>query len=159
MRENIGLALASFLSRSAVQRRSSGLTGAEPRRCRFSPTSSSRTPIRDLPFGRQAGHASCQPACITLYGYKDVGMLQQNWALIDSTDNGCLVYFVHDGSGVSDELTFNDQASAATALHRNGFDQYAGDPEAVKFVSPPQPPFRVGNHPNGRIYSSGQHWH
>ena len=55
-----------------LQRRSSGLTGVEPRRCRFSPTSSSRrvnpdlTPIRDLPFGRQAGHASCQPACITL---------------------------------------------------------------------------------------------
>ena len=93
------------------------------------------------------------------YWYKVVGMLQQNWALIDPTDNGCLIYFVHDGSGVFDELTFNDEASAATALHRNGFDQYAGDPEAVKFISPPQPPFRAGNHPNGRIYSSGQYWH
>ena len=49
-----------------IQRRSSGLTGVEPRRCRFSPTSSSRTPIRDLPFGRQAGLASCQPACSAL---------------------------------------------------------------------------------------------
>ena len=90
------------------------------------------------------------------YWFKIVEFLQQNWALIDETDDGVTVWFVHDDSGVFDVLTFATLADAARALRRNGFERLADDAEAQTFIAPPLPPFTLGHHPNGPIYSSGR---
>ena len=92
------------------------------------------------------------------YWFKVVEFLQQNWALIDEADDGVTVWFVHDDSGVFDQLGFATAAEAAKALSRNGFDRLADDAESQKFIAPPQPPFERASHPNGPIYSSGRFW-
>lgn len=90
---------------------------------------------------------------------KVVGMLQQNWALIEPEQDGCVrIYFVTDTSGVFDALTFSSEVDANAALRRNGFSRYADDQEMQSFLRPPDPPFHSGSHPNGPIYSSGQFW-
>ena len=54
------------------------------------------------------------------YWFKVVGMLQQNWALIESASaDGCRVYFISDISGVFDELEFGNTVIAEAALRRN----------------------------------------
>ena len=94
------------------------------------------------------------------YWFKVVEMLQQNWALIDKTDSssGCIVYFVHDASGVFDRIQFSSEEEAFHALKRNGFARFSEDDEAHKLIAPPQPPFFETQHPNGPIYSSGRYW-
>ena len=93
------------------------------------------------------------------YWFKVVDMLQQNWALIESTaTTGVVVYFVGDTSGVFDEMVFPFLDAAAQALRRNGFSRYAEDAEARSFLRPPPPPFHRSAHPNGPIYSSGRFW-
>jgi hypothetical protein len=93
------------------------------------------------------------------YWFKVVGMLQQNWALIEAISAGCpRVYFFGDTSGVFDELEFASAASAGEALRRNGFARYDEDPEVQRFIARPKPPFTRQQHPSGPIYSSGQHW-
>ena len=53
---------------------------------------------------------------------KVVGMLQQNWALVDPAASGTAdVYFVDDGGGVFDQVAFPNADSAFAALARNGF--------------------------------------
>lgn len=92
------------------------------------------------------------------YWFKVIEMLQQNWALIDPAEHGVDVFFVHDGSGVFDEMHFASLGEATGALCRNGFRRYAEDAEAQTFIAPPVPPFRQSGHPNGPIYSSGRFW-
>lgn len=93
------------------------------------------------------------------YWFKVVGMLQQNWALIENISaDGCRVYFISDTSGVFDELEFADTQAAEAALRRNGFARFDDDKEAQKFLSTPSPPYFRRPHPNGPIYSSGQYW-
>lgn len=94
------------------------------------------------------------------YWFKIVEMLQQNWALIDSTNEsaGCIIFFIHDGSGIFDQLKFSTKQEAIESLIRNGFSQYSEDSHAQKFIAPPQPPFYEAEHPNGPIYSSGRFW-
>ena len=93
------------------------------------------------------------------YWFKVVEMLQQNWALIDiNGDSTAIVYFMHDGGGVFDQMVFSSKTDAETGLLHNGFKLYAKDEEAQKFIKNPEPPFRVARHPNGRIYSSGKFW-
>lgn len=94
------------------------------------------------------------------YWFKVVEMLQQNWALIDKLPDsiGCTVYFIHDASGVFDQMQFNSEEEAHQALTRNGFARFAEDLSAHKFIAPPLPPFTEANHPNGPIYSSGRFW-
>lgn len=93
------------------------------------------------------------------YWFKVVGMLQQNWALIESVSaDGCRVYFISDTSGVFDELEFTDTTTAEAALRRNGFARFAADEQAQQFLSIPGPPYVRRPHPNGPIYSSGQYW-
>lgn len=97
----------------------------------------------------------------TDYWFKVVEMLQQNWALIDrdADSDSCTVFFIHDGSGVFDKINFRSEIEAHIALERNGFARYIADPEAMKFISPPKPPFFKATHPNGPIYSSGRFWY
>ena len=92
------------------------------------------------------------------YWFKIVEFLQQNWALIDATPEGCTVFFFSDTSGVFDRLTFPSVADAEAALRRNGFARYAEDKKAQEFIAVPQPPFHEQPHPSGPIYSSGSYW-
>jgi hypothetical protein len=92
------------------------------------------------------------------YWFKIVEFLQQNWALIDATENGVIVMFFGDTSGVFDQLSFSSSAEAENALLQNGFRKYADDAGAKGFIALPPPPFHHRPHPNGPIYSSGRFW-
>ena len=92
------------------------------------------------------------------YWFKVVEMLQQNWALIEPTQTGCVVYFISDTSGVFDQMDFDTVAKAQKQLQINGFGRYSEDKQAQNFITPPQPPFQESKHPNGAIYSSGRFW-
>jgi hypothetical protein len=92
------------------------------------------------------------------YWFKVVEFLQTNWALIDETDEGVMVWFFGDTSGVFDEMEFPSEDAAIRALKRNGFARYAEDPKAQEFIGKPEPPFYRHPHPNGQIYSSGRFW-
>lgn len=92
------------------------------------------------------------------YWFKVIEMLQQNWALIDTTGDGVIVFFVGDTSGVFDEMHFDSECAATEALALNGFRRLAEDARAASFLIPPAPPFRRHPHPNGPIYSSGRFW-
>jgi hypothetical protein len=95
------------------------------------------------------------------YWVKVVGMLEQNWALIETGDAasaGVRVFFVGDTSGVFDEMSFPSGEEAIRALRNNGFRRYADDRELQSFLVPPEPPFERSRHPNGAIYSSGRYW-
>ena len=93
------------------------------------------------------------------YWFKIVEMLQQNWALIDIDPSGsCRVYFVHDGSGVFDEMHFISEQEAQIQLKQNGFRRYDEDNKAQELIGAPKPPFYKDSHPNGPIYSSSRYW-
>ena len=95
----------------------------------------------------------------TDFWFKLVGMLQQNWALIDTEPaGGVTVWFIDDGSGVFDQMRFPTAKLAAAALRNNDFQRLAANPGAREFISPPGPPYSRTLHPNGPIYSSGQFW-
>ena len=93
---------------------------------------------------------------------KVVGMLEQNWALIeiggDDQSADVRVFFVGDTSGVFDEMSFPSNGEATRALRNNGFTRYADDRELQSFIVPPAPPFERSRHPSGAIYSSGKYW-
>ena len=92
------------------------------------------------------------------YWFKVVGMLQQNWALIDADAEKCIVYFIGDTSSVFDQIKFDSEDTAQQALSRNGFTRLIDDKESQNFLAPPTEPFYVGNHPNAAIYSSRRFW-
>ena len=96
----------------------------------------------------------------TDFWFKIVEMLQQNWALIekDLDSDTCTIYFIHDGSGVFDQIRFASKDDTFCALRRNGFHRFTEDKEAQEFIKPPRPPFCKDKHPNGPIYSSGRFW-
>ncbi len=92
------------------------------------------------------------------YWFKVIEFLQQNWALIDTTSEGVVVWFMGDTGGVFDQIRFPSMNSAVVALERNGFKRYAEDQSAQKLIAVPAAPFRLSDHPNGPIYSSGRFW-
>ncbi len=92
------------------------------------------------------------------YWVKVVEFLQQNWALIEESSEGVVVYFLSDLSKVFDELQFKSIADAEAALLFNRFHRYSESPHLQSFLHCPPPPFIRGSHPNGRIYSSGRYW-
>lgn len=92
------------------------------------------------------------------YWFKVVEMLQQNWAIIESSQAGYIVYFIGDNSGIFDQIEFSAVAEAERQLLVNGFRRYAEDKQAQNFITPPLPPFHKSSHPNGAIYSSGRFW-
>ena len=90
---------------------------------------------------------------------KVVGMLQQNWAVIEPNDaTGVSARFITDTGGIFDAMTFASEAEAVAGLTRNGFRRFADAPDLQSFLRAPEPPFRSGTHPNGPIYSSGRFW-
>lgn len=92
------------------------------------------------------------------YWFKVVGMLQQNWALVEATEKSTTLFFISDTSGVFDKLTFGNRDDAILALRRNGFELYSNDARFQKIARPPEPPFTERAHPNGPVYSSGKFW-
>ena len=94
------------------------------------------------------------------FWFKIVDFLQQNWALIenDAESEACIIYFIHDGSGVFDQMQYPNTEEAEKALRRNGFERYDKDPEARGFIFPPKLPYYRDKLPNGNIYSSGRFW-
>lgn len=103
-------------------------------------------------FGDTVNNVSCD------FWFKVVEFLQQNWALIESNAGGAVVYFLSDTGGVFDEITFDSEQAARSALRRNGFRLFAEDPEAHEFIEAPRAPFERRPHANGAIYSSGRFW-
>ena len=89
---------------------------------------------------------------------KIVGMLQQNWAVIETNNEHVQVYFMSDRSGVFDVMEFDSEDDASKGLALNGFVRFAEDKEYEKFHDLPQPPYHKDTHPNGPIYSSGKFW-
>jgi hypothetical protein len=70
-----------------------------------------------------------------------------------------MVYFIHDGPGVFDQMSFPSREGAGAALRRNGFngfERYEKEDESQKFIAPPRPPSWKAEHPNGPLYSSGR---
>jgi hypothetical protein len=95
----------------------------------------------------------------TDFWVKVVGMLQQNWALIEEgPGKAARVHFITDTSGVFDEIAFTSTEAATGALVRNGFRRFAEQPDLQSFLRPPTAPFHHNEHPNGPIYSSGRYW-
>ena len=92
------------------------------------------------------------------YWLKIVDFLQQNWALIDETPTGCVVFFFGDNAGVFDRISFSSISEAKIALRKNDFCRYAEDSNAQEFIEIPEGPFQEWEHPNGKIYSSGRFW-
>jgi hypothetical protein len=96
-----------------------------------------------------------EDAGAAVYWVRIVEFLQQNWALIDESAAGPVVWFVDDGGGVFDRITFVSQAFAEKGLRQNGFRPFLDDRQLRGFVGLPQLPF----HPRPRpIYSSGRFW-
>ena len=92
------------------------------------------------------------------YWFKIVEFLQQNWALVDETNAGVVVYFFGDTAGVFDEIVFDSTDAAVIGLRRNGFKRYEDEPDSHEFIARPEEPFVRRSHPNGAIYSSGRFW-
>ncbi|MCF8260333.1 MAG: hypothetical protein K9J12_06135 [Melioribacteraceae bacterium] len=93
------------------------------------------------------------------FWFKVTGMLQQNWALIESTPNqSVIVYFIHDASGLFDQMIFPTINEAIEGLKRNGFRRYVEDREFQEITLPPSKPYHIAKHPSGKIYSSGKYW-
>jgi len=94
------------------------------------------------------------------YWIKVVGMLQQNWALVEINQEHANydVFFITDASGVFDSMPFPTEKEAVRALRKNGFSLFSENENARNFIAPPLPPFTQAKHPNGRIYSSGKFW-
>jgi len=93
------------------------------------------------------------------YWVKVVGMLQQNWALVDADAEGIArVYFIGDTSLIFDEMEFGTVQEAENGLFGNGFLRVRHVDESQKFLVPPIEPFRRGDSLSRPIYSSGQYW-
>ena len=95
----------------------------------------------------------------TNYWFKIVEFLQTNWALIEEYEDGrAIVSFIDDTSGTFDEIVFPSLEQAVGELIDNGFDLYSEATQVHDFLKPPNPPFKVAEHINGPIYSSGRFW-
>jgi hypothetical protein len=96
----------------------------------------------------------------TDFWFKIVEFLQQNWALIElgySADS-CTIFFLNDDSGVFDRIQLDSVSEAKQSLQRNGFSKYSEATKAKEFISPPNAPYHISKHPNGKIYSLVKYW-
>ncbi len=95
----------------------------------------------------------------TDYWVKVLGMLIQNWAVIESTGTQkCYVYFFTDHAEIFDRLEFKNTEDARDGLIRNGFSLYDDDPHYADFIAKPEPPFHLNPVVHGPVYSLGEFW-
>lgn len=96
------------------------------------------------------------------YWMKVVDFLQENWALIEKKNDKYVVYFLASDyktlTKVFDQITFETLEDAQKSLLFNGFNLYSESKEFQKMTGTPVKPFRIADHPNGKIYSSGKYW-
>lgn len=86
---------------------------------------------------------------------KVVGMLQHNWAVIDTNnEGGIVVNFISDNADIFDCLHFNSQKEATDSLLHNEFIQLEVH-GMREILLPPQKPYGKFLKP---IYSSGDYW-
>lgn len=91
-----------------------------------------------------------------IFWVKIVDFLQQNWALIEVTDNKVIVFFIQDSSVIFDRIEFKTIEDAENGLFKNGFKLYLDENENfLDFIVPPKKPYGESTRP---IYSSGQYW-
>ena len=106
---------------------------------------------------------------------KVLGMLQHNWALIETKDKGVTVYFFHDlgttvGSmgpyklsqlrnrcAIIDSLDFESSEAAIEALDANGFNRLVDYPGPWDGSQPHGNFYDARDHQAG-IYSKGDYW-
>lgn len=86
------------------------------------------------------------------YWCKVLGMLMQNWAVVEAGGSGASVIFCNDDGAVFDELQFPNREAAEAGLLRNGFARVKG------FPSPPEGPLFAVKVNNSGAYSSGGYW-
>ena len=103
------------------------------------------------------------------YWIKIVGMLQQNWALmnVDYKNKNVTIYFFQDTSDylskaesaeAIDKLEFTSILDAEEGLIRNGFRKYSDIKDKLPdFLNTPKKPYYPGFNSND-IYSSGKCW-
>ena len=91
-----------------------------------------------------------------VFWLKIVGMLQHNWARLETNTEGkVVVSFIHDGAVVFDELAFKTIKEAEDGLSYNGFLKFNNHHWMKALVSPPTPPFKKLFRPT---YSNGDYW-
>lgn len=104
--------------------------------------------------------------------FKVLGMLNENWALIEDTPEKATVYFFHSSgmptmsikprngpwSAIVDSLEFSDWESAANALSRNGFTQFSAIADAWEGNPPPEEKFYDAREKEPGIYSKQGYW-
>jgi hypothetical protein len=86
---------------------------------------------------------------------KVVGMLEQNWAVIEGVEPSHIL-FVDDNGLIFDKLRMGNHDEACDALTRNGFSRYPATEADLRYIKPPEGPFRPGC--LRPIYSSGRFW-
>ena len=90
---------------------------------------------------------------------KVLGMLVQNYALIDATADGAHVWFIGEGGDIFDEMRFASVEAAEAGLRYNGFWLYGEEPNDHKYLPIPAEPFVRGRlREGGGVYSSGEYW-
>ncbi|HEY9091887.1 hypothetical protein [Parasphingorhabdus sp.] len=92
------------------------------------------------------------------FWFKVVEMVQHNWAVILSHDEGVQIVFFGDTSDIFDRMEFSDAGDAERALRRNGFAIFDDDPEVQSFIAKPEPRLQDEPFYHRPIYSSGQFW-
>ena len=88
---------------------------------------------------------------------KVVGMLQQNWAVINEAPHGATIGFFSDRGDVFDRLNCSAASDAEQNLKRNGFSLWIEDPQLAEFIKPPKQ-LAHSDHLHRPIYSSGEYW-
>ena len=88
------------------------------------------------------------------YWIKVLGMLLQNWALVEVTKTGARVFFLDDLGNIFDELEFESKEEAIYGLERNGFERFIESDE--EFIASPREPFSYMD--GHKVYSTGEYW-
>ena len=90
---------------------------------------------------------------------KVLGMLVQNYALVDATVDGAHVWFIGEGGDIFDEMRFASVEAAEVGLRYNGFWLYGEEPNDHEYLPIPAEPFVRGRlREGGGVYSSGKYW-
>lgn len=89
---------------------------------------------------------------------KVIAMLQQNWCILEKTDDDVALHFFDDHKTIFDTITYSTQDRARAALIKNGFMPISEASIIAGQVSNDQPFSEDPDHPQKDIYSSGEYW-
>lgn len=89
---------------------------------------------------------------------KVIAMLQQNWCILEKTDDDVALNFFDDHKTIFDTITYSTQDMARAALIKNGFMPISEVAIIASQVCNDQPFSEGLEHPQKGIYSSGEYW-